>query len=46
MEVVGKASDARHPIFLGVRRTVQYAAATRNEDNAADGAFTTTSPRG
>jgi RNA-directed DNA polymerase len=42
-EAVGKCSDARHPRFLGMRRTYRYAAVTKNEDNAADGRFPTAS---
>ena len=41
-QVDQKRPDARHPKFRGVRRTVQYVAATKNEGNAADGRFSST----
>jgi hypothetical protein len=38
-QVAQKCPDARRPQFRGVRRTLKYAATTRDKGNAADGRF-------
>jgi len=43
LEADGKSPDTRHPKALGMRRTLKYAAVTRDEDNAVDGGFPTAS---
>jgi len=41
-QVAQKWLDARHPQAWGMRRTWQYAAMTKDKDNAADGHFSAT----